>query len=845
MQRQLLLILLIVSHTISLFAQDSSVIKIRPKYNKVSGLHRVFFGENYRKEWSTDTKLPNIRISEVAGGLKPLRLGGGHQTISLRLEDKRGEEWVLRTIVKDPSILLPPGLRETFARDVIDDAMSAQHPFSPLVVYDLAAAAGIPHAQPIIGVVQNDAMLGDFNKQFAGQVCLLEQREPFGSSDNSPKMFAELDSDNENSVDNRAFLKATLLDLLIGDWDRHPDQWRWVDTKKGKSKLYVGVPRDRDQAFYLNQGIAPWYASLPWVVPNLQGFSPQIKHVKFSLMQHTFLASQPTSHLSEREWMSITNDFVKAITDDVIDKALKRLPSESYNMRHAELASALKTRRDNIPVAMKEYYKFMKRIVDVKLSNKNELISIKDSANGFLVVNVNKLRKSGDAGESLMNTTFDPSVTKEFRLYLGKGHDSVVIDNNVSPIKIRIVGDDGLKQYNVLNASKKIRTYDKSKNVYYSGETSNLHSHVSDDTANSKFIPANRFNIWKPLIGFAINKDDGFQLKAGSQFTRQGFRKTPYASLNRIMVSYAFATSAFKINYAGEWLNVLGKADVIANADIYAPDNTHNFFGRGNETPFVKTGNYKRFYRARFNQYQFTPAVRWRNAKSGVTFSVGPSVQLYAFDSSDNAERFIVSTRVKSYDSAMIASSKVHGGVVMNFTVDKRNKLIIPTQGYFFNVRVQGFGGLNDESKSFGQIIPEFSFYQKLNKNGTIVLADRIGGGITVGKSAFYQSLFIGGHENLLGYRQYRFAGEHMLYNNFEVRMKIANFTGYIIPGLFGAVGFYDVGRVWVDDEHSNIWHSGVGGGFFFAPAQLLVINVVAGYSKEGWLPYVTMGFRF
>jgi hypothetical protein len=25
----------------------------------------------------------------------------------------------------------------------------------------------------------------------------------------------------------------------------------------------------------------------------------------------------------------------------------------------------------------------------------------------------------------------------------------------------------------------------------------------------------------------------------------------------------------------------------------------------------------------------------------------------------------------------------------------------------------------------------------------------------------------------------------------------------------------------------------------------MVVINVVAGYSKEGWLPYVTMGFRF
>ena len=81
--------------------------------------------------------------------------------------------------------------------------------------------------------------------------------------------------------------------------------------------------------------------------------------------------------------------------------------------------------------------------------------------------------------------------------------------------------------------------------------------------------------------------------------------------------------------------------------------------------------------------------------------------------------------------------------------------------------------------------------------------------------------------------------------NNFEIRMKIANFTGYIIPGIFGLTGFYDVGRVWVDGEKSDKWHSGVGGGVFFAPAQMVVVNVVAGYSDEGWLPYVTMGFRF
>ena len=83
------------------------------------------------------------------------------------------------------------------------------------------------------------------------------------------------------------------------------------------------------------------------------------------------------------------------------------------------------------------------------------------------------------------------------------------------------------------------------------------------------------------------------------------------------------------------------------------------------------------------------------------------------------------------------------------------------------------------------------------------------------------------------------------MYNNLEARVRLTNFTGYIIPGEFGMVAFYDAGRVWVDDDGSDTWHQGVGGGLYFAPARMAVLSVVAGYSKEGWYPYVTLGFRF
>jgi hemolysin activation/secretion protein len=125
------------------------------------------------------------------------------------------------------------------------------------------------------------------------------------------------------------------------------------------------------------------------------------------------------------------------------------------------------------------------------------------------------------------------------------------------------------------------------------------------------------------------------------------------------------------------------------------------------------------------------------------------------------------------------------------------------------------------------------------------VIANRAGAGVTVGKPAFYQSFFLGGQENLLGYRQYRFGGEHIVYNNFEVRIRLANLASYVVPGQLGLVGFYDIGKVWQKGYNDDRWHQGAGGGLYFAPAQLLLLQLVAGASKEGWLPYFTAGFRF
>ena len=277
---------------------------------------------------------------------------------------------------------------------------------------------------------------------------------------------------------------------------------------------------------------------------------------------------------------------------------------------------------------------------------------------------------------------------------------------------------------------------------------------------------------------------------------------------------------------------------------IKAPNNTINFFGLGNETVFNKTGNFKRFYRARYNTYQADPAFRWRGVK-GSSFSVGPSVYYYRFDKEDNAGRFIINTKVDSYDSSTIEKEKLHVGVALKYTKDNRNNIILPQWGSFITIGLNAYKGMGLYARSFAQLTPEFSFYKSLDAKSTIVLAERFGGTISVGKPAFYQSAFIGGHENLLGYRQYRFAGQHSFYNNLELRIKVADVASYILPGQFGISTFWDFGRVWIKNDQSNKWHNGLGAGIYFAPASLIAFNFVMGHSSEGWYPYFTMGLRF
>lgn len=823
---------------------DSIVVRAHPKYDSVTNIHRSLFGENYRKEWAAATKLPVIKISEIKGGLIPTEKGGGHQTHSIRLKDKNGKEWVLRSVEKYPEVLLPEALRETFAKDWLDDNMSAQHPYSALMVPVLAGAVKVPHTNPVIGWVAPDKALGEYTKDFANTICLLEEREPVGDSDNTEKMLEKLRDDNDNKVDSITFFRARLLDLFVADWDRHEDQWRWLDLKKGDGKNYLAIPRDRDDALFINEGFLPKRAAGTHFLAFLQGFSGRVINASDFFYNGRKLDQQFLNQFSYEQWMQMTKDFAATLTDRVLENAVEQLPASSYEIRHDKMLKQLKERRDDLPRAMDSYYHFLSKIVDIQTSDKNEFVEIADAPNKGLTVKINKLSKDHETKQVLFSRIFDPSVTKEIRIFTAKGNDSIVVSSYNSPIKLRIVGGEGDKTYRVANTSRKIIVYD-TEDAKFEGDVNRLRRHISNDTLNTAVVQANLYTYTSPSFAFGYNFDDGLLLGIGVSAKHEGFRKLPFGNVQQLKLLSALDIKTFRIRYSGEWFKVLKNADLVVNATAFLPKNTINFFGRGNETAFNKSGDYRTFYRVKFDSYLFEPALRF-NISKGTTLSTGTSFQYYGFDADDNTGRFINNTsQINSYDSLTIDKRKIHGGLFLNFEKDKRDNSIIASDGYYLNLKLQAYKGLNNYSESFMQFFPEISFYKHLDAKSAFVIANRTGAGLTVGKTAFYQSVFLGGQENLLGYRKYRFAGEHTVYNNLELRIRLKKVESYFVPGQLGVLGFYDVGRVWEKGEDSSKWHTGFGGAIYYAPIQKTVLKLTAGHSEEGWYPYVNIGFRF
>jgi len=815
------------------------------------GFKKFLLGKNYRKEWGTPIRVPVLNLSAEKGGLVPTRRGGGHQTRSIRLEDSSGREYVLRSVEKFPTdAALPPDLRGTFVKDLVADGVSASYPYAALSIPPLAEANHIFHANPRLVFVPDDPELGVFRTEFGNKFYLFEERQPDGvdKTYSTDKMHDKLRDDNDNTVDQHAFLRARLLDMFVMDFDRHEDQWRWAARDNGKGKTFLPIPRDRDQPFFINVGLFPHFASRPWVAPQIQGFRVKAENINTYNFNARNLDRAFLNELSEEDWVSEVEAFLQTMTDELIGYAMSKQPPEIKNYSLPKITRMLKERRNYFKEEMMTYYRFLSKTVNITGSGKEEFFDLEVQKGGRVKVTVRKITKEGEVSKVLYQRIFDPSVTRELRVYGLEGKDRFSLSGESSSIRIRIIGGDGkdLVEVNHRSPAGKTLVYDKANGKNQITGTGRYRNRLSDHPdVNNYDWQGYHYNKRMPFLSVNYNPDDGIYLGALIRWTRQNFRKEPFSAIHTLSANHALATKAFDFTYAGEYIRVFGQTDILFNADIKAPNNVINFFGYGNESEYDKARSDKiRYYRARFNLADISLLLRKKFGKS-LTLSFGPAFQYASVDSSDNVDRYLNQTALNGLDKGSLYERKAYLGGEVNFAVDTRNSKGIPTRGIFWKNSFRVLGGLTAISKDFSTLLSDLTIYHDFSGKGDVVLALRAGGGITLNGFEFYQSRFLSGTDNLRGYRKYRFAGRSVFYTNAEWRIRLAEFRTYLFPASLGILCFYDGGKVWLKNNRSDVWHNGIGAGIWMAPLKRFAITASYTHSEEGGLPLISFGFQF
>src|SRR5437016_779841 len=241
--------------------------------------------------------------------------------------------------------------------------------------------------EPRLMVMPDDPRLDSF-PAFKEMLGLLEERPTVDPDEevgfagaeriaSTQKVWDHLTADSRHRADSRALLAARLVDVLVGDWDRHPEQWRWARFDEAGVHVWRPIPRDRDQAFSRLDGLLPWIAR--YYHPDIVSFGDRYPDLVGLTWNGRALDRRVLNDLEKPVWDSVAAALQAGLSDTVIDRAVHRLPPEYYARDGNRLAQALKRRRDGLRQMANRYYALLAGAVDVQATDEADVADVQRS----------------------------------------------------------------------------------------------------------------------------------------------------------------------------------------------------------------------------------------------------------------------------------------------------------------------------------------------------------------------------------------------------------------------------------------------------------------------------------
>lgn len=795
---------------------DGVVVVVPGQRYAVSKPLRTVLGERYRDLWATPIRVPVVSLQRFAGGLTPVRAHAGSQTRSIRFEGADGRAYQFRSVDKDPVARLAPELRQSLVGKALQDGVSSSHPAASLVTSALLEAAGVLHVKQTLVVLPDDPALGEFRRDFAGLLGMIEERPDERDDDRvsfagarkviSPtRLFERLDDSPDDRVDARAFLIARLVDMLIGDRDRHRDQFRWATFDEKKVRHWKPVSRDHDEAFVKIDGPALTIARIYY--PPLISFGQDYPaHDKLNWhareVDRRFLVS-----LDRADWEAVAADVHARLTDEVLDHAVRQMPEEMYAVGGVDLLRLLRIRRDGLVREALSYYTFLTREVEIRATNAAETAEVTRVDDHHVDV---VIRERKGNGEPYFRRRFSDRETREIRLKMWGRDDRVTIGGEGrARIFVRVVGGRGDDEVVDSTTTGRVKVYDDSgRNRLQSATGGQLNTKPFQEWVGSDLdrYPPREWGVWwRPLPWFAVDNDFGVLVGGGVVRTAYGFRQSPYASNIDARIGVSSRATAMAAELNGDFRRE-NSARFWRLRLLASGIEVLRYYGAGNSTAY---GGDPDAHRVRMRQYTAAPSAVVPLGR--VELFAGP-IATYA-ETRGHHSRFFTDLAPTLYGAGGFGQVGARAGLA----VDTRDNAANARRGASLRAEGRLFPAAWDVEEPFGHVTGEAATYVSAARDSAPTVALRVGGQKNWGRFPFQESAFLGGSSTLRGYPQQRFAGDTSLFGGIELRLT-AGRTDVAVPAVWGVFVHGDAGRVWVDGQSPGGWHGSAGGGIWFAP---------------------------
>ena len=805
-----------------------------PEY-AAGGFRRFLFGADYRRAWTAPIRVPLLDLATVAGGLTPLSAGGGLQTKSLWLGGADGHQYAFRSVDKQATNL-PVELQGTLLERLALDQTSSLHPGAALLAARLAQVAGLLETEPILVVLPDDPALGRFREPFRNTLGTWARRAIVppaapafaGAREiiDSDALLARMAADPDDRVNVVAFLKARLFDIWIGDRDRHRGQWSWARFDDAAPRVWTPIAEDRDQAFVRFDGFIFSVARKATVqsplfeAGELLKFGPTYHSVVGSTWGGRELDRRFLPGLAATVWDSVTADLQGRLTDAAIDDALRVLPDE---YRDTRLPAALRERRERLPAFAEEFRRLLAAEVDTHGMDAADLVTAEWSAAGDLSL---RLASRDRPAHPYSERTFRRGETKEVRIFLHEGADSVIVRGR-GAWTIRVIGGgNGV----VVDSSTgtRVRVYSPRGTDRAVGpqpaSVDRRPYRPPFEGAHGHLPPPNWGHRWFSQLLLAAGPDVGLLIGGGPSYTRYGFWKHPYAYRveGRLGVATGPPTLAGDLRVTTYRLNSRVHADLFirgSGIDVL------RYHGLGNDVQLTEPSDY---YVVNQRQFEVTPTITLPLARRA-SLRIGPTAQYSR--TQDQPGRIV--NDVAPYGGGNFGQV----GALADVSLDLRPRGTASLTGFALDLGARVFPAAWDVDSLFADLHGVAVAY--LGSEAIPlrpVLALRAGGQAVLGDYPFHEAAFIGDHRTVRLGRQHRYGGDASLYGSAELRLRLGRMT-LLLPSEVGVFGLADAGRVFVSGESSDTWHTAVGGGVWLAmldPRNVVSLAVTRGAEFTG-----------